>query len=261
MKILLLQNQKGGVGKTTLAYHISAGLAAMGRNVMLVDADAQGSATIRAGQKKDGGLFKMLVDDEEWGDCTVRVAADRYMVEGYDPGNFYLMPSDKKTRAIASLIDDPGAFGRRCAELEDTGGVDVMVIDTSPTPSLLHGILYTPSDYLLIPTTPEFLSFDGLIESILNKQGADKARAERYALPPIEVLGIVPTMFRRGTLEHEDNLKALERRYGTAIWEPIGLSTVWPEADRSGKPVFLHAPKSYAASAAWNVIKKVEKVV
>ena len=59
MKIITLLNEKGGVGKTTIATHIAAGLAIRGQRVVLVDADPQGHATIAFGLTKGTGLLRL----------------------------------------------------------------------------------------------------------------------------------------------------------------------------------------------------------
>lgn len=63
MKIITLLNEKGGVGKTTIATHIAAGLAVRGMRVLLVDADPQGHATVSLGLQKEPGLYDLLVRD------------------------------------------------------------------------------------------------------------------------------------------------------------------------------------------------------
>ena len=61
MKIVTLLNEKGGVGKTTLATHLAAGLAIRGKRVILVDADPQGHATIAFGLSKEPGFYDLIV--------------------------------------------------------------------------------------------------------------------------------------------------------------------------------------------------------
>ena len=61
--IISIASQKGGVGKTTLATHIAAGLAVKGHRVVLVDSDPQGHATVALGLPKEPGLYDLLVRD------------------------------------------------------------------------------------------------------------------------------------------------------------------------------------------------------
>lgn len=102
------------------------------------------------------------------------------------------------------------AVSERFHELENT--IDLVIFDTA-TPSLLDGSIYIATDGVLYPTTCEYLSFDGLVESIKHRQAAEAHRTQ-WGLSDIQVLGIVPTMYRTKTLEHSEKLEAAS----TAIW-------------------------------------------
>jgi chromosome partitioning protein len=259
MKTITLLNEKGGVGKTTLAVHLGMGLAAQGHNVMLVDADAQGHSTIRSGFEKAPGLYDLLIRDGDWSELTRKVEPKRYAVETWKPGALYLMPSNKETRNIATSTNDGAVFARRLEELGDTGSVDIVIIDTSPTPSLLTASLLVASDYVLIPTELAFSSFDGLVESIKTKQGTDAGRKKFYQMPPIEILGIVPTMYRANTNDQSQNLKSLKDQFGALVWQPIPLRTLWTETEGTALPVWKLDPKHEASEECWQFIHQVER--
>ena len=82
MIVITLINEKGGVGKTTLATHIACGLAARGRSVVILDGDPQGHATIRLGVKKAPALYDLLVRDGEWSNAVRAVAPERFGIPG-----------------------------------------------------------------------------------------------------------------------------------------------------------------------------------
>lgn len=259
MKVITLLNEKGGVGKTTLATHISAGLAAQGHNVLLVDADAQGHATLRCGFPKSAGLYDLLIRDGEWSELTRQVDSERYSVPAWRAGKLYVLPSNKETRNIANTTNDGAIFARRLDELRDAGKIDLVVIDTSPTPSLLHATFFVASDYVLIPTELAYSSFDGLSESIKSKQGADGGRKRFYDLPPIEVLGIVPMKFRTSTKEQIDNLAKLKQQFGDKVWSPIPLRTLWTETEGTALPVWKLDAGSEATEECWSLVQQVER--
>ena len=70
MKIVTLLNEKGGVGKTTTATHLAAGLAIRGHRVLLLDTDPQGHATVTLGNKKMPGFYDLMVRNAAFEDIV-----------------------------------------------------------------------------------------------------------------------------------------------------------------------------------------------
>jgi cellulose biosynthesis protein BcsQ len=103
-------------------------------------------------------------------------------------------------------------------------------------------------------------SFDGLVESIKHRMEADKSRASRWALPTIQVLGIVPTMYRSVTNEQRDNLNELQKQFGDIVWQPIPQATIWQEAESHAQPVYQIDPGSEAAGHVWEMCDRVQEV-
>lgn len=249
MKKITISNEKGGPGKTTVAVTVAAGLAARGRRVLLIDAEEQGHATLSVGIAKYPGFYDLLVRDASFRKVLKPVDPAKY--GGTGKTNLYLLGSNVETRSIAGSISDALKFKTRLAEL--TGTFDYVIIDTAPTPSLLHGSIYLASDGLIVPTELEFLSLDGLTET-LRRAKAHETHGSRLA-----VLGIVPNKYRASTLEHRENLAALREQFGELVWPPVGLSIVWSESANFALPVFVHAPDSESASAAWEMVDRIEE--
>src|SRR3954466_5276087 len=107
MKVTTLLNEKGGVGKSTLATHIAAGLSIKGLRVLLIDADAQGHAGLSLGMAKAPGLYDLLARDAEW-DQVLRVPSEaNFAIPGERvTGELWLLPSNVETRVIPMVIDD-----------------------------------------------------------------------------------------------------------------------------------------------------------
>ena len=256
MKVVTLLNEKGGVGKTTLATHIAAGLARNGRRVVLLDADPQGHATLSLGVEKAPGLYDLLVRDAPFQDVLRPADSSRYCAADEDlRGALQIIPSNIETRSIPIQISDAFVVADRIQELRDL--VDLVVVDTPPTPSMLHGSIYLATDALIYPTKCEYLSFDGLTESLTHREMMADTRV-RWGLAPLQILAIVPTMFRPGTLVHQENLRQLRERYGEQVWPPIALRTVWAEASTVGQLIYRFAPSSPAAADAQSLVAKME---
>ncbi len=248
MKIITLLNEKGGVGKTTLSTHIASYLALQGKKVILVDSDPQAHATVTLGIAKSSGFYDLMVRDDAFQSVLRLVSPEVYELPGEETkGSLYLVPSNVETRNITNSISDAFAIAEKFREVEDF--IDVVIFDTSPTPSLLHGAIYIATDAIVYPTKCEFLSFDGLVESMKHRTQAEKHRT-RWGLDPIQLLGIIPTMYRGKTIEHSENLAEMKKMFGNAVWNPIPQRTIWTETTRIHSMVWTVAPESQAAADA-----------
>src|SRR5690606_712602 len=107
MKVITLSNEKGGVGKTTMATHVAAGLAVRGKRVLLIDADAQANATTGFGLDEEPGFYDLLVRHAKWNE-VLRVLTP----EAYEPpdvkskGLLAVLPGNGETQLIAQKIDN-----------------------------------------------------------------------------------------------------------------------------------------------------------
>ncbi len=247
MIVITVGNEKGGVGKTTTATTIAAGLAARGHRTLLIDADAQGHATRALGLPKSPSLYNWLVRDADYHEVMINVPPERY--GGNENTRLFLVGSNVETRNIASSISDAYAVADALEPLRDM--IDFVVIDTSPTPSLLHGAIYLATDYTIYPTLCEYWSFDGLAESLTRQNSVRNVHE-------VKVLGIIPYRVRLQTLEHSENLNRLREQFGALVWDAIPDSIVWAEASAFQVPVFIHAPDHSAAQQAWGLVDRVE---
>jgi chromosome partitioning protein len=258
MKTLTLLNEKGGVGKTTLATHIAAGLAIRGKRVVLVDADPQGHATVALGLAKEPMLHDLIVRDLPFQSALRRAAHEVYGVTGKITGDLLVIPTDNSARVIPLMTqDNPMAMRNRFIELDRV--IDYLIFDTAPTPSLLHSSIYMATDAILYPTKCEYLSFDGLIESLKRREEASRAR-KHNGLPEVVIGGIIPTMYRSGTSADDYGLEILREHYGSQVWTPLPLRTVWNQASFARRLLFSFAPDSKATEEVWQVVELVEAI-
>lgn len=252
MKAITLLNEKGGVGKTTLASHIAAGLAIRGYRVVLVDADAQGHAGVIFGVDPEPGLYDLLVRNASFKDVLRILPPEVYEPpSGPAKGVLALLPSNVETRNIPGMISNVFAVRQRFEELDDFA--DIIIFDTSPTPSLLHGAIYVATNGIIYPTELSALSFKSLMESFAHRELFARTK-EGMGLGELRTLGIVPTKVRLKTVEHSENLKLLKQEYGALVWPSLSLSITWEEAAMQNRPVFSHAPDSTAAREMWRIV-------
>ena len=259
MKIITLLNEKGGVGKTTISVHLAAGLAVKGHRVLLVDADAQGHATVMFGLAKEPGFYDLLVRNVPFQKTIRPVSPELYEIPG-EPvrGRLYVLPSNVETRNITNSINNPLIVRDKFLQLE--GAIDIVVFDTSPTPSLLHGSIALATDGILIPTLCEILAFDGVRESLLHRDSFINKK-QSLGLGSVALLGIIPTRFKQQTLEHTEMLEELRGAFGDIVWEPIQDRIIWSEAARAYRPTFSYAPGTHAARDAWAMVERAEEAI
>lgn len=269
MKIITFLNEKGGVGKTTLAGTIASGLAILGYRVLMVDADPQGHLTISFGVKKQHSLYDLLVRDMEFNDDGIvhPVPNETYMFPNAEKnkkaqqGRLFIVPGNRETRLIAQALDtEPFIIRKRLRELEEDNIVDFVIIDTSPTPSAFHAMIYLATDHIIYPTEVNYLSFDGLVASIQSTTGYSEKRVQS-GLEEIKLTGIVPTKFRSKTLEHQEKYKSLKQGFGDKVWHPLPMSVVWEEALARRRSIFNYAYDHPVVQDAWNIVRTTKEKV
>lgn len=253
-KRIVLKNHKGGVGKTTLSLHIAIGLALRNRRVLLIDTDPQGHISNQLDMAEFGGLYRLLVQQAEWREVLRQPSPAAWCGMEATIGELLVVSSNLETRAIPLMIDNPLVLRERLAELE--GRFDAVIFDTSPTPSLLQNVVDLASDYALLPSKCEMLSLDGL-KKTTNALSQQNAARQSYGIEPIELLGVIPTMYR-DTNSNIYGRDLLEEHFGAGmVWDPIPLRTIWTDREYARQSIFTYAPRSEAADEMTRVIERL----
>lgn len=257
MKTVTLLNEKGGVGKTTTSAHLAGGLAVRGYKVCLIDSDPQGHATVLLGNRKMPGFYDLIVRDAAFKDVMRIIDPEVYELPGHPvKGQLYLVPSNIETRNVSNSVDEAFTIKWKLNELD--GLVDFVIIDTSPTPSLLHASIYLATDAIIYPVTPEYLSMDGFAHSVKHRLASDKVR-QSEGMKIVQMMGIVPTMVRPHTTEHLENLADMRQEYGNKVWPEVMLRTIWGQASRMHRLVWGLKHDSEAAEEAWSLVDAFER--
>lgn len=270
MKVITVTNKKGGVGKTTHAAHLAAGLAHRYR-VGLIDAGPQGDLSTVLGVQPYDAFYSLLIEDAPLGDETVvQVNPDVYCTPDHPAhGELFLIPGWDATADIGHNLDiETGLFKvlDLCEEFTAQYQLDYIVIDTQPTRTILDGAVWTATDGWVYITTPETLSFKGLQAVIDRFREFGEYRMKRLGLES-RVLAIIPNKVRPNTILHQENLTALAGEYGVfkkggLVMAPCRLLIAWPEATQfERRTVYAYAPTSEAAGDAWRIAQGIEERV
>jgi chromosome partitioning protein len=255
--VIALINRKGGVGKTTLAVHLAAGMAARGLRVGLIDTDSQGHCALMLDMPEENGLHAALVDKASLNEVVRQVPPEHYTPAPHPDGALLLLPGAEKTHRISADIDesDVFAFISLTDELAAAGRLDAIIVDTNPTLNRLDSIVWMAVDNHLYVVECERMAFDGL-EKALGQARRFSAQRRSYIQRDTAVLGIIPNKLRANTELHRNNIAHLKKRYGELVWDPITLRVDWPSATNLRRTIYLTAPNSVPNSDAWAMVDR-----
>jgi chromosome partitioning protein len=216
MSTICIANQKGGVGKTTTAVTLAAGLARRGRRVLLLDLDIQGSASAALGVSLPEGapsVADVLVADRALEDVVMPTTTDNLFIA---PAGELLATVDLQ---LASAMAREFVLERALKVVR--GGYDDVVIDTAPYLGLLTINALAASDYVVVPVSCEYLPILGL-KLFAETLGKIRTRLGVRA----EVLGYLLTMYDRRERITVEIEQILRRTFGEQVFStPIRINT------------------------------------
>jgi len=249
-RYISISNQKGGVGKTTTAVNLATALAAVGKQVLVVDLDPQGNASTGLGidrAERGNGTYELLFEE-----CTVDEAAAPTKVPG-----LYCVPSSMHlSGAEIELIDaDNREFRLRAALRASARHYDYVVFDCPPALNLLTLNALAASDGVLVPLQCEFYALEGLSHLVNTIERVREAFND-----DLELMGIVLTMYdKRNNLANQvaDNVREFfgDKVYDTVIPRNVRIS----EAPSFGLPAIVYDMSCTGSQAYIHLAREILK--
>lgn len=255
-KVIAVMNEKGGVAKTTTVYTVSECLAKKGKRVLMIDLDSQSSLTVMAGFEEIDQIPDTITDLMSHSIERRENLSLNYDIEELRNGVFFI-PANKELTAIeVSLVNVMSREYVLADILEQLkSDYDYIIIDCSPSLSLLTINALAASDSVIIPVTAEYLSVKGLemlLETIL--------RIKRRINPQLDVEGILFTKFKERNRLTKAVVKMTVDAYGGVIpifQQTIAYSTKVAQAAMYHKSIVEYAPKHKAAQAYIQVAEEI----
>ncbi len=246
-KIFAFVNQKGGVAKTTSCLNVGAALAALGKKVLLVDLDAQGSLT------KSVGV--MHIPEETPTICEVLKSQADASETIQSLEHFDILPAD--IRLSGCEIELISAAGRDFILKEALEPVakkyDYILIDCSPSLNILTLMALTASTGIILPVAAQYMPLDG-VNQLLQTLDVVKKRMN----PQLKIAGVIITLYdsRRGL--DKSIVEAIQAKFPKEIFaDMVKYNSKVAESAAYGKSVIDYAPNSVGAEAYTSIAREL----
>ena len=223
---------KGGVGKTTTAVNLAAGLARRGQRVLLVDMDTQGQASKMLGLPPSAGIAEVVNQEATLAEALAEARPNLAVLAG--------------GRALAGLkraIDRKEFGGERTVHeaLAAADDFDFVVVDTAPGWDVLSVNALFYAEEVIAPVALEVMALQGLLEF------TQSLRAIQRYHTTLQLRYVVPTFFDRRVRKSDEILRQLQGYFADSVCPPIRYNVRLSEAPGHGQTIYEYAAGSPGA--------------
>jgi chromosome partitioning protein len=233
---LVISNQRGGVSKTTTTTTLAREFADRGKRVLVIDTDPQGSISSVLSLKPEYGLYNFIIEKLRFDDCIVKVSE-----------KLHVLCSSRETTKVETIlmgnVAREHAFSQLFSQVEKD--YDVVLIDVSPSITLLQTCAMVYAERVLIPIGMDTLSFQGAMASIEASKSLNQLLKAN-----IRTVGLLPVMVDRRlamTTTVLEGLEGLSKGMNIPLLHSIRTDQSVTKAARAGQFILDYDAKCKAA--------------
>jgi len=249
MTTITICNQKGGVGKTTTAFNLGACLAKKGKKVLLVDLDPQGNLSSYCQfDNEDGSKFTIadLLAAEISKDNNLEAEDIASAMQKYEKANIDYIPADitlsqAEVQLMNTMVGREHILEKILKKITDQ--YDFCIIDCLPSLGLLFTNALFASDKVIVPVQTQKFAKEGLSQLFRTIQDV-----QEYKVPPIEIVGIIPTMTENTNISKKV-MTELNEQYQGMVLPEIKKRVAAANASDTGVAVSGELGEAYMAIA------------
>ena len=249
MITIAICNQKGGVGKTTTTFNLGACLAKKGKKVLLVDLDPQGNLSSYCQfDNEDGSKFTIadLIAAEISKDNSLEAEDIKSAIQKYEKAALDYIPADitlsqAEVQLMNTMVGREHILNKILKKIADQ--YDFCIIDCLPSLGLLFTNALFASDKVIVPVQTQKFAKEGLSQLFRTIQDV-----QEYKVPPIEIVGIIPTMTENTNISKKV-MQELQEQYSGMILPEVKKRIAAANASDIGVAVSGELGEAYMAIA------------